>query len=612
VTGRGAFARSHAVDAIALLVIAAVMTATRAPLAHYGMPLNDASWFFHFGRRALHGDVPFRDYVFQVGPLPIYVDAAFQKIFGSTYTSSLYAGMFVAIARVCVMWLVARRLAGWRCAALVCTFFAFHESFGFAHHWSWGYAELFIALAALFVIAARDAAPRRALVYLALAGFSAGLVVSARQATVVVVALVLAATSFARRDLFARRQLVVLWLGFAGAFVVVFGALAVAGAAGPAIQQMFLDAPQKKDVAGLAAVLDAFTGGAIYQAPLAWWQGLLRSFALPCLAGGAVTWVAARDARLSARAIAVLAVPLAIAVALITRDAGLDLYVDAPRMLFTITTGLALVAPDRLRRWFGVEPLIAIALGGLPLASEWALEMSYIGPGWDDIPALIAGLLLFVLASSRASPRLKLALCAAFAVVGLLHAGLTLASGYSPFENLEASDGPLAAQRFELDDPVLADHEIPEGRYRALAWLRREVPPGSTCFQYGTMAALYDVLDCRNPTRLDVTIPDFMTARDAADAVAALRAHPPDFILAHDTAWMNPPVDLDLQGKLESYGGLNPRAARELHVGLHDLLDRYESLGRVSDAIGPELAAEASSWVHWDNLPALHLYRRKR
>src|SRR6185436_4837201 len=95
--GGRAFARSLLagrrvpVDAVAFAAIAVATIAVRAPFLHHGMTFSDASWFFHFGRRALQGDVPYRDYVFQVGPLPIYVDALFQKLFGGTYLVSLYA-----------------------------------------------------------------------------------------------------------------------------------------------------------------------------------------------------------------------------------------------------------------------------------------------------------------------------------------------------------------------------------------------------------------------------------------------------------------------------------------------------------------------------------------
>lgn len=225
------------------------LVAIELPFLHHGISFNDSAWYYHFGRRALAGDVPYRDYVFQVGPLPIYVDAAFQRMFGSSYLASMYAALFIRILRVGVAWMLARRLAGARCAALFATFCALDQVVGWAHHWSWCYAELFVLLSGLcFVLAARAERERRALGFLALAGMTSALVVSARQATAVMLGVVLVATTVMlalRKEYFTRRRLLALGGGFALGLLVVFGALAALGALGPAIQQLFLDAPQK-------------------------------------------------------------------------------------------------------------------------------------------------------------------------------------------------------------------------------------------------------------------------------------------------------------------------------------------------------------------------------
>src|SRR5216683_2873756 len=81
------FSRRIPADVIALVAITVGVIVTHVPFERHGMCFNDPSWYFHFGRRVLDGDVPYRDFVFQVGPLPIYTDAAFQKIFGSTYVA---------------------------------------------------------------------------------------------------------------------------------------------------------------------------------------------------------------------------------------------------------------------------------------------------------------------------------------------------------------------------------------------------------------------------------------------------------------------------------------------------------------------------------------------
>ncbi|HUJ61428.1 MAG TPA: glycosyltransferase family 39 protein [Kofleriaceae bacterium] len=604
------------IDAVALAVIAIVIVVSRWSLVHRGMTWNDPSWYFHFGRRLLHGDVPYRDYVFQVGPLPIFVDAAFQKLFGSTYASSVDAALLLEVLRVWVAWLIIRRLVPWWCAALACTFCAFDLAFGqWAHHWSWGYAQLFIALAGLCFLLASRAAGRRALVYLALAGLCAGLVVASRQATVVMIALLLAVASVAllvRREYLTRSRLVALWAGFAAAFVLVFGALALVGAARAGFQQMFLDAPQKKDISGVTAVLEAVTGGATTIWNLPWWVGLLRLLAWPSVLVAIALWLTTRDRTISSRTLALLVVPIAMLVGLCTRYAGLDLDNATLRTMLTATTALAIVFPERTRRWLGIEPIVAIGFGGLALMSDYALGMSYPGPGWDDEAAMILALLVMTLASTRVGVRAKAALCALLAVAGLWFVVGWLQADMDPFAKPEASDGLLHETTFESGNPLLAGTAMSEPRVRALAWLERVVPRGSTCFVYGTQAVLYDLLDCTNPTLIDVTIPDFLTAADAERAIAALQAHPPEFLLAHEHSFMNPSISVDYEGKIASYSELNSKASYVLWRGLHAMLPQYESLGTVGEAIGPKLAALSVTWMHWDAIAEMRVYRRKR
>jgi hypothetical protein len=607
------FARRLPIDAVALLVIAVVVVVSRRPFIRHGVVFNDPSWYFHFGHRALRGDVPYRDYVFQVGPLPIYVDALFQKLMGVKYIASMYAALLIHVLRVFVVWMLARRLAGAAAAALLCGFCAFDLYFGWAHHWSWQYAQLFLLLGGLcLVLATRAASERGALWWYALAGLSCGLLVSARQPTAVTAGAILMATTaiLMIRGQLSRRVFVALWLGFAAALVLVFGLLACAGALGPAIQQMFLDAPQKKSVSALTAVIDALSGGSAVMYRVRWWAGLLRYLALPtALVGGALYLAAHGDRALPRRTLAAALIPLALVVGLATRYAELFYFADVPRSWFTATTALAALAPDRLRAWLRVEPIVAIGLGGLPLASDWALEMSYPGRGWGDWPALATGAVMLAIASGWLSRRAKTALCAVWCAAGVIHLAVMLAAGLNPFAKTEASDGPLADTRFEVRAPELRGMQVSESRERAFTWLSKQVPRGSTCFMYGTIPVVYDLLRCHNPTRLDVTIPDFLTSRDAEDAVATLRAHPPDYLIAQEMSFMNPPISADLEGRIEVYSELNSDAAKAMYLGLRHMLDQYEDLGLVGDAIGPGLAEQAKG--HWDTLQAVRLYRRK-
>jgi 4-amino-4-deoxy-L-arabinose transferase-like glycosyltransferase len=575
---------------------------------------NDPSWYFHFGHRALLGDVPYRDYIFQVGPLPIYVDALFQKLMGVKYIASMYAALFIHVLRVFVAWMLARRLAGGPAAALLCVFCAFDLYFGWAHHWSWQYAQLFLLLAGLcIVLASRATAERRARWWFALAGLSCGLVVSARQPTAMTSgAILLVATAIlVVRSHLTRQRFIALWLGFAAAIVLVFGPLACAGALGSAIQQMFLDAPEKKSVSVVTAVLDAVSGGAavIYQVP--WWAGLLRYLALPIALVASVLYLAAHsEHRVPQRSLAAVLLPFALVIALATRYADLFYFADVPRCWFTATTALAALAPDRMRAWLRVEPMIAVALGALPLAADWALEMSYPGRGWGDWPALATGAVMLALSSGWLTARAKTVLCATLCAASLIHLAVFLIAGLNPFAKIEASDGRLDETQFQTRAPELRGMHVSESRQKALAWLSSQIPRGSTCFMYGTIPMIYDLLRCHNPTRLDVTIPDFLTARDAEDTIAILRAHPPDYLIAQEMSFMNPPLSVDIEGRVEVYSEINSDASKAMYLGLRHMLDQYDDLGLVGDAIGPALAKQAKG--HWDTLQAVRLYHRKR
>lgn len=166
-----------------LIAIALVMVLSHYHLVRRGIAFDDPSWCFHFGRRIVDGAAPYRDYVYQGGPLPIYVDGLFQSMFGSSYAASLNAALAIAILRVFVVWMIVRRLAGAGAATLLAVWCGFDPVFAVHYHASASYTQLFVVLAGLFLLLAAqrgaepDAPPherpadpahdRRTMVYLA-------------------------------------------------------------------------------------------------------------------------------------------------------------------------------------------------------------------------------------------------------------------------------------------------------------------------------------------------------------------------------------------------------------------------------------------------------------
>jgi len=607
-----AWTRRLPIDAVALVVIALFVVISHVRYVKHGLCFDDPSWYFHFGHRTLDGAVPYRDYVFQVGPLPIYVDAAFQAIFGSTYAASLYAAMLITVLRVWAMWMLVRRIANWQAAALISLFCAIHPIFAVQHDWSTPYAQLFIVLAGLNLVIASTAEGRRELVHLALGGACAALVVASRQASALMIGLGLGAATvvmLVRKQYMTKTKFAALWGGYVGGLVLVFGSLAAVGALGPAIQQMFIEAPQKKGIHGIAAVLDAISGGALVDPSFHWWSGFLYWLGLPTVLVVGTIRLMARPRELDSAAVAMVALPALVVLGLAQGYGALVTTSDLPRTFLTAVAAFAVLFPERLRAWFGLEPIAALGLGALPLLSDWAMEMSFPGRGWGDAVSLTTGLLLVALASTKVTPRVKLALCGALAAIGVLHFAVTTRARYNPFAQADSGDGSLHDNRFLVHNPVVEGVKIHAARKAALEWLTSQVPAGSTCFVYGNNPVIYDLLQCANPTRLDTTAADFITENDADTAADALRAHPPDFIVAHEAAWMNPPIGEDRGGKLENYDGLNPRASRAMHMGVRTILDQYESLGRVDEHLTPDQAKFADT--QRDHIGAIRVYRRR-
>lgn len=597
---------------LAFVAIAVAIVITHWRYLRMGITFNDASWYFHFGKRFLDGDVPYRDYLFQVGPLPIYVDAAFQKLFGTTFLASLYAGLLIKIVRVFVSWAIARRIAGRWPALAIALFCAVDPAFAFVYHWSTPYAELFVSLSGLCLLLAIDRTGRGALVWLFLAGMCLGLVVSARQSSAIMLAIVgLACTGILlwRKELFTPQRFAAMWGGFAVGFLIIFAVLALQGALGPAIQQMFLDAPQKKGISGIDMILDPLSGGALIHARFdstqTWYSCLFYWLGIPLAITGAMIYIGTRKESVTPQAIAVLVLPLVIIVGLLTRYGEIGFFNDLPRTALTVVLALAVFSPNLLRSLFGIEPVVAFALGGLPLALDWAMELSNLGRGWGDPPALLVGVLLLPLASNRIGVRAKQIVAAGFAFVACVHLVSSFRQHFNPLGSL---DGTPAQTRFSVKHPMLKGIRMNKGRKLVLDWLRKEIQPGSTCFIYGNMPVLYTLLDCKNPTLIDTTAADFLTGDDADQAMATLEAHPPDYIIGHELAFMNPSLRIEERPHL--YDGMNPRASRSLHRGVRRILDHYEDVGFAADIIGPTLAA--ITHTRWDAIDQVRLYRRTR
>jgi len=404
-------------------------------------------------------------------------------------------------------------------------------------------------------------------------------------------------------------MLVRFWGGYAVALLALAGVLAAMGALGPAVQQMFLDAPQKKNVGGVEAIADALSGGWAtqpkYDPSLTLWTSFLRFQSGPLLVSAVLLACVARP-RL-ARSLVLAAFPLAFVLGNFTSFATVSVYNDLPRTFATLALAWLVVTPRDAERAFGVPREILLVLLALPLAMEWAMELSFPGRGWGEVASLLSGMLLVFMASQSVPRGAKLALAALLGVTSVLVYRDWRAGDQNPFGKFDYAEGTIAENHVAVDHPLLRGLKVNEARGHFLAWLRGRVSPGERCFVYGSMPALYDLLGCDNPSKLDTTAADFVTAADVDRAIAALDRAPPRWIIAQETHWMNPDLEVPFTGDEGMYSGLNPRASKALHRGLRSLLPRYELV----DSSRDHLTSADLAWADRapDQLGRVRLYR---
>lgn len=515
---------SIAIDAAVFTAIALVVVVTNRPFVRSALRFDDASWLFHFGHRVLRGDVPYRDFDYHQGPLPLYVDAAFQRLFGAKYFASLYAALVIKTLRVFVTWKLAGRVAGLGAAAGIVVFCCLDPTFSYGHHASLPYVELSIAFAALALIS-----PWPPRLRFGVAGASIGLGALALPGVAIVAAamFVIGTGAVVARERAGRDRLVAGTIGLAAAAVICV--------VGVGWSQVTID------VDPLAVVL-----GRGASDPNPWWVRWYVFLGIPVLVTGTVFWLAARREELSMSAVALVAMPALVIGGLLMRYALLDVALDLPRVLLVVVIVTA---------WFGVEPRVALPIGGLALALP------------SPTPSLLATLIVVLLSSRHLGLHHRRIVGWGAAAVAIVHLLVAARAG----AELYAIEGVKHVRdEVHIEDPAFAGLRATSPQKSLATWLATTIAPGSTCFVAGNAPILYDLLRCTNPTRMDVT---------SGALPVALFASPPDYLIVHDT------------------------------TGLEGLLEGYELVGTAERAMGPEIAQLAARDV--DGLASYRLYRRR-
>ena len=207
------------------LLIVVVSLAYRATFLHQGFNGGDETWLEALALRTLHGQVPYRDFVYAVPPLTLYKETAVAGILGGAYT--VLASRWVYAAEVSVgsvlAFIILRRFVSDRTALLASIPTVFFTTILY-YYSNFNYDGQMLALVAIAVAVHRG--DRRS--WMVASGALLGMAFLAKPTYLAIFA-VLAGTGLLRRFFEGPRRWLELVAGFAVTVGSVFGVLWVAG-----------------------------------------------------------------------------------------------------------------------------------------------------------------------------------------------------------------------------------------------------------------------------------------------------------------------------------------------------------------------------------------------
>lgn len=484
-----------------------------------GFSLREDGYLLTLAERVLRGDVPYRDFSYIRPPLSILIQAALSGmipgygIAAERWYFAVEVGVVLTIVAVLLRRVEPAPLPR-ALAALAACLVAFTAGFA-PKPWHTLDGILFSVLAAWALVTALE---RRALGLAVAAGLAAGAAALCKQgfALVLAVGLVLTLTPAGRRAgprpwSFAAGYAA----GGAALAAATFGYLLWHGALPAAFESVVL-AP--REITREVFQRDAWS--LLVGMHLPSLTGFLVGLAVVALVAPRVPW----PVRL-AMAILVLVWAGVVQAAWRSTEALYHVFVleavysavwiGAAAVLLGYAIGRARLAP-------GAAWAIGLALATL-YASTWsyvALRSSGLGL------ALALPLVLLALAGATpgaASPRRWIALSL------LTVAALAAASGHVAMRHSPAA--ALASYATDGLRGIRSRAARARGVDAAVALLARETAAGDPVFAFMDFPALYFLTGRVNPTRVDWFLPEEVTAREVARAVADLTARPPRLVV---------------------------------------------------------------------------------
>ena len=584
-------------EALSILALLIIIFFSSFPWSLYGMDWGDDSQIFHFGNRIVNGDFPYVDFSYQTGFIGITFDAIFQKAFGETYLSSLIARFFVKTTTFLVLFITFRQFTSRAVSLAQCIGLALlYPSFGGVGGNS-NWVILFLSTSILFtILGSQETDNRKSFLNFIIAGCFLALVLSARQSNgIVCIFLVLGVLlSYSlHRPLLYLRTLVIpyligilLGLGLEIAFLLYINGLS------EAYQELFAAASEKKNISAVKGIIDALSGGAFGGMNSPSVKSVFRIMILPTLISSAIYWLVYRSENSKSKGHFYLNSGLIVIfiivifgivgkrflrgdiITLVNISSVFEMFTyDIPRIFFSLILIVGCLFPFKNQRLFGiVHPafniLIALALG-----STWAMQMSWPGRPYVNNKMLILLLITITFMSSKISNSWKRGISLAFLAV--------TASIFC--SRLVSQPLRVTGNHYSLNHPMTHLMRVSEDKKNAFSMLTQNIKPGDSCFIHGSASILYTLLDCRNPTRLDLTWTDALTQYEVRSMLQILQEKPPQWLIDTGNGLPGKYITDLFDGSSSFYGVFNQSTAKELHLGLQKVIKNYKLVSTVKD-----------------------------
>ncbi|PHK24795.1 hypothetical protein VF10_10790, partial [Nostoc linckia z13] len=257
------------------------------------------------------------------------------------------------------------------------------------------------------------------------------------------------------------------------------------------------------------------------------------------------------------------------------------LFYDVPRTFFSLALLASCIFPEKSKQFFGLPYPIFPLLMALTLGTTWAMQMSWPGRPYTDDDALIFLATLTIIMSTKISINWKKGLALAFLLITASIFSVYVIRDAIGVEAKYYIPGFYQNTRYPLDHPMTKFVRVTKEKSQALSMLQENIKPGDSCFIYGSASVLYTLLDCQNPTRIDITNSDALTLKIARETVAVLKANPPKWIV--DTGKGNFYIQDIYDGSPNFYGSFNQLSPKELHTELQSLIGDYQFVTSVQD-----------------------------